>query len=508
MYLKSIIPLIIGFSLSSIAFAQGKKPNIVLILADDLGYGELGCYGQLKIKTPHIDKLATEGMRFTAHYTGAPVCAPARCVLMTGQHLAHAEIRGNRDSGNGKKFPGQWPLTSDALTIVEVLRDAGYVTGGFGKWGLGPSDSTGSPMKQGFDRFYGYNCQRNAHSFYPPFLDSDETEVTINKNPIPGHIRKKQGLISADDYRAENYASDFVLDEAVKFIDKNKDKPFFLYLPFLEPHVSMQPPKVWVDFYPKEWDDVKLGGKGVYRGQCGYLPHDRPRAAYAAMISDLDEHVGTIMARLEHHGLTEKTIVIFTSDNGTTHKGRDPKFHIGGCDAEFFNSTAGLKGYKGSCYEGGIRIPCVVKWPGKIQPGTVSSEPTYFPDWFPTLLTIGSAEVADDAKLKLDGIDMTEIFYGKAAPKRHELMIWDFHNYGGIIAIRDGKWKALRTGLLKKKVKSAWELYDLEADKEEKNNLAGQHPEIVERLEKAWLETRTIEPDFAIPMVDGKKEIN
>jgi len=486
------------------ATGQVKKPNIVFILADDLGYGELGCYGQEKIKTPHIDKLAKEGLKFTQHYTGAPVCAPARCVLMTGKHLAHAEIRGNRDSGNGRVYPGQWPITADALTIAEVLKKEGYATGAFGKWGLGPSNTTGSPIKQGFDRFYGYNCQRNAHSFYPPFLDSNEKEVRINKYPIPGHDQKPTGEVKADDYRAERYSSDLVLAESIKFIDKNKDKPFFLYLPFLEPHVAMQPPKEWVDFYPKEWDDPKAGGKGVYRGQCGYLPHDRPRAAYAAMISDLDEHVGTVMARLKKHGLDENTIVIFTSDNGTTHGGRDPKFHIGGCDAEFFNSTAGLKGYKGSCYEGGIRIPCVVKWPGKVKPGTVTTEPTYFPDWFPTLATIAGSGV--DRK-GLDGIDMTGLMQGKAAPKRHELMIWDFHNYGGIIAIRDGKWKALRRGLLRKKGPSAWELYDIEADKEEKNNLAAKHQDIVKRLEKAWLETRTVEPDFKVPRVDGKKAL-
>ena len=272
----------------------------------------------------------------------------------------------------------------------------------------------------------------------------------------------------------------------------------------MEPHVAMQPPQEWIDRYPKEWDDETKGGKGVYRGQCGYLPHDRPRAAYAAMISDLDEHVGTVMARLKKHGLEKNTIVIFTSDNGTTHGGRDPKFHIGGCDAEFFNSTAGLKGYKGSCYEGGIRIPCVVKWPGKIKPGTVTNAATYFPDWFPTLAQVAEAPVP--ANISLDGVSMTSVFQGGKLPKRHELMIWDFHNYGGIIAIRDGKWKALRKGLLRKKP-GAWELYDIDKDAAEENNLADKHPEIIQRLEKFWLETRTVEPDFKIPFVDGKKEL-
>lgn len=500
--LTSVLGLL-STGLSLIA-AEPSKPNIVFILADDLGYGELGCYGQEKIKTPHIDQLAKEGIKFTQHYTGAPVCAPARCVLMTGKHLGHAEIRGNRPSGNGRRFPGQWPITAEALTIAEVLKNEGYATGAFGKWGLGPSDSSGSPNKQGFDRFYGYNCQRNAHSFYPPFLDSDEEEVTVNKTPIRGHMKKANGPVNADDYRAENYSSDLVLAEALKFIDKNKDKPFFLYLPFLEPHVSMQPPQEWVDRYPKEWDDETLGGKGVYRGQCGYLPHDRPRAAYAAMISDLDEHVGAVMEQLEKYGLSKNTIVIFTSDNGTTHQGGDPRFHIGGCDADFFNSTQDLRGYKGSCYEGGIRIPCVVKWPGEVEAGSVTEVPTYFPDWFPTLAGMAGAELPE---IELDGIDMRGLLQGQAAPKRHELMVWDFHNYGGIVAIRDGKWKAVRRGLLTKKM-TPWELYNIEADRSESNDLAAQHPETVKRLEQTWLETRTVEPDFAVPRVDGRSTVD
>ena len=470
-----------------------KKLNIVFILADDLGYGEVGCYGQKKIRTPNIDRLASEGIRFSQHYTGAPVCAPARCVLLTGQHLAHAEIRGNRDSGNGRIYPGQWPITDEIITIAEVLKQAGYSTGAFGKWGLGPSRSTGSPIKQGFDRYYGYNCQRNAHSYYPPFLDSNEREVLINKYPIFGHDRKPEGEVKADDYRASAYAPDLILSESLKFVDKNKDKPFFLYLPFVEPHVSMQPPQEWIDRYPKEWDEEH----GAYRGQNGYLPHPRPRAAYAAMISDLDEHVGTVLARIEKHGLTDDTIVVFTSDNGPTHGGRDPNFHIGGAACKFFNSTGGLRGYKGSCYEGGIRVPCVVKWPGKIKPGTTTDFPSYFPDWFPTLCEVAHATLPDQ---QLDGIDLTAVLQGKSV-ERKEPMIWDFHNYGGIVAIRDGKWKALRRNLLRKNV-GAWELYDLEADRNETTDLASKHPEIVKQLEARYVATRTPEPDFPVPIYD------
>jgi arylsulfatase A len=477
--------------------ADGSRPNIVFILADDLGYGELGCYGQQKIRTPNIDRLAASGVRFTQHYTGAPVCAPARCVLMTGKHLAHAEIRGNRDSGNGRVFPGQWPITPEAFTIAEALKANGYATGAFGKWGLGPSNSTGSPMKQGFDRFYGYNCQRNAHSYYPFFLDSDEKEVPINSGLIYGHQQKPEGEVSAGDYRLKNYAPDMILGEALKFIDQHKSEPFFLYLPFVEPHVSIQAPQDWIDKYPAEWD----AEKGAYRGQNGYLPHPRPRAAYAAMISDLDEHVGEVLDRLEKHGLTENTLVIFTSDNGTTHPGRDPQFHIGGADPEFFHSAAGLRGWKGSVYEGGIRVPCIAKWPGKIAPGTESAKPSYFPDWFPTLCRAAKVTLTPETEAILDGIDLLPVAMGKPGVTRSAPLIWEFAEYGGQIAIRDGKWKAVRQAIKSKKP-GAWELYDLSIDPGESKDLAAAHREIVERLAVAHLQTRTPEPDFPQPLFD------
>lgn len=474
-----------------------EQPNIVFILADDLGYGELGCYGQQKIRTPNIDRLAAEGMKFTQHYTGAPVCAPARCTLLTGQNLAHAEVRGNKDSGNGRIFPGQWPLTDGVVTIAESLKQAGYVTGAFGKWGLGPSNTSGSPMKQGFDRYFGYNCQRNAHSFFPTFLDSNEREQRINKGLIYGHQQKPTGEVVADDYRLANYAPDVILVEALNFVDQNKKKPFFLYLPFVEPHVSMHPPQEWIDRYPEEWDVEK----GAYRGQNGYLPHPRPRAAYAAMISDLDEHVGSVMAKLSEHGLSDNTIVVFTSDNGTTHGGRDPKFHIGGVDAQFFNSTAGLKGWKGSVDEGGIRIPCVVKWPGQVAAGSVTDVPSYFPDWFPTLAAIAGADLPTGQHL--DGANLVDVLKGQPNVVRDNLMIWDFHGYGGLLAIRDGKWKAVRRDLLKKNP-SDWELYNLDIDREEANDVSAAHPEIVKRLEAGYLDTRTAEPDFPLPLYDGQ----
>ncbi|MGK0186515.1 MAG: arylsulfatase A [Verrucomicrobiales bacterium] len=495
--LRFLIVFIAPISLTT-ATAQSPdvaRPNIVFILADDLGYGEVGCYGQEKIKTPHIDRLAAQGVRFTQHYTGAPVCAPARCVLMTGRHLAHAEIRGNRDSGNGRMFPGQWPITPEAFTIAEALKAEGYATGAFGKWGLGPSNTTGSPIKQGFDRFYGYNCQRNAHSYYPLFLDSDEKEVRINQGLIYGHQQKPEGVVSADDYRLANYAPDLILNEALKFIDKNHKQPFFLYLPFVEPHVSIQSPQEWIDRYPAEWDNEK----GPYRGQNGYVPHPRPRAAYAAMISDLDEHVGKVLDRLQSHGLTDNTLVVFTSDNGTTHPGSDPNFHIGGADAAFFNSSAGLRGWKGSVYEGGIRIPCVMKWPGKIKPGTETTIPSYFPDWFPTLCAAGNVSLPKNNNL--DGINLLPAVIDTKQVTRSEPMIWEFAGYRGQLAVRDGKWKAVRQGV-RSKSPQPWQLFDLEKDPGETTDLASAHPAIVDRLAAAHQNTRIPEPDFALPLYD------
>ena len=468
------------------------KPNIVFILADDLGYGELGSYGQKKIKTPNIDQLAKEGIRFTHHYTGAPVCAPARCVLMTGLHLGHAEIRNNGDSKNGRKFPGQWPITDQALTIAETLQAAGYKTGGFGKWGLGPTDSSGSPIKQGFDRFYGYNCQRNAHSFYPPFLDDDEGIEVINKKPIPGHKRQPEGEIKAENYRAETYAPDRILEEALEFIDDHKNEPFFLYLPFVEPHVSMQPPQSNIDQYPIEWDQEK----GAYRGQNGYLPHPRPRAGYAAMISDLDDHVGAILARLKKHQVDQNTLVIFTSDNGTTHPGGDPKFHIGGVDAEFFNSTGELRGWKGSVNEGGIRIPAIVRWPSQIQPGSLTHAPSYFPDWFPTICS--AAQITPPQHL--DGTDLTAALLGKEF-KRTKPMLWEFHGYRGQLALIDYPWKIILQNA-KTKNPGKWQLYNIENDPSESKDLANQKPNILEKMVQSFINDRSPNERNKLPLLD------
>jgi arylsulfatase A-like enzyme len=452
-----------------------ERPNVVFILADDLGWGELGCYGQQKIPTPHLDRLAAQGTRFTRHYTGAPVCAPARCVLMTGRHSGHAEVRGNLPARVA--FPefteGQYPLSEQALTLAQVFQRAGYATGAMGKWGLGPVGSTGDPNRKGFDLFFGYNCQAVAHSFYPPHLWRNAERIPINANPIPGHQRQPEGEVRLEDWIGETYAPRLMIAEAVKFLEANQSRPFFLYLPFIEPHVAMHPPRESIERFPPEWDTL------VYRGQCGYLPHPRPRAGYAAMISDLDSYVGRVLETLERTGVADRTLVIFTSDNGTTHpRPPDPHFHIGGVDAAFFNSTAGLRGYKGSLYEGGIRVPMIVRLPGHVAAGAVSDAPSYFADWFPTLCAAAGLETPAG----LDGENLWPVITGGPVAKSRKPMVWVFPEYGGQVAVRIGDLKVIRQGLKTKKP-GDWEVYDLSQDHAEEHDLADSRGDLIQQAE-------------------------
>ncbi len=466
--------------------------NVVFILADDLGWGELGCYGQQKIPTPHLDRLASQGMRFTRHYSGAPVCAPSRCVLLTGRHMGHAEIRGNIQAQ--KSFPqfteGQYPLSARALTVAQVFRKAGYATGAIGKWGLGPVGSTGDPNTQGFDLFFGYNCQALAHSYYPTHLWRNAERISFNDHPVPGHRPQPSGEVRLEAQTAEHYAPTRMVAEAEQFIAAHRKDRFFLYLAFIEPHVAMHPPKASVDRFPTSWDDEP------YRGQNGYLPHPRPRAAYAAMISDLDDHVGRVMQALDSAGLTDRTLVVFTSDNGTTHPaGKNPRFGTGGVDSGFFNSTAGLRGYKGSVYEGGLRVPLIVRLPGRIPAGSVNDRPSYFADWFPTL--------CDAARLKtprgLDGQSLWPQLMGRKNPSQHRPMVWVFPEYGGQVAVRMNDFKAVRQRL-KTPQPGAWELYNLKSDPNEQTDLAGRHPELIAQAEAILRDQVAENPVFPVPI--------
>jgi len=458
---------------AAVSAAGARRPNIVLMVADDLGWAELGSYGQQKIRTPHLDRLASEGRRFTRHYSGAPTCAPSRCVLLTGRHLGHADIRGNRQAtdASGKAIEGQHPIAATTRTLAELLKEQGYATAAFGKWGLGRPDSTGAPDRHGFDLFLGYNCQAVAHSFYPRQLWRNGERVPLNEKPVPGSATQPEGEVRAEDWTGKVHASTPILAEALGFIERNRGRPFFLYLPFTEPHAALQPPPAAVEEYPREWDKVP------YRGQNGYTPHPRPRAAYAAMVSELDRHVGAVRAALEKAGILEDTLIVFTSDNGTTHGGKDPSFGIGGVDAAFFNSTAGLRGRKGSVHEGGLRVPTLARWPRGIKAGTVTAAPSYFADWYPTLC----AATGVKAPAGLDGENLWPTLTGGAAPRERRPMVWIYPEYGGQVAVRMGDLKVMRKDIARPNParRGTWEVYDLAGDPGEERDLAAERPEAV-----------------------------
>ncbi|MCX8157113.1 MAG: arylsulfatase [Verrucomicrobiae bacterium] len=484
------------FAVWGLSAAPAQPPlNIVFMVADDLGYGDVGCYGQKKIPTPHLDRLAAQGMRFTQHYSGAPVCAPARCVLMTGLHLGHAEIRGNQQAK--VRFPeydeGQHPLSAGALTFVQLLQQAGYATGAMGKWGLGPVGSTGDPNRKGFDLFFGYNCQSLAHSYYPAYLWRNAEKVPLNQPSIPGHAKQPEGEVKMEDWLGQYYAPDVMLQEALKFIQTQtrQQRPFFLFLPFIEPHVAIHPPKTWVEKFPREWDTE------VYRGENNYLPHPRPRAGYAAMVAHLDDQVGQVLNALDQAGVTGHTLVIFTSDNGPVMPGRsNSRFYVGGADGAFFESNGGLRGHKGSVYEGGLRVPMIARLPGRIPAGTVNHTPSYFADWFPTLCQAVGLKPPKD----LDGVSLWPVLTGKVKTlKNRPPMVWVFPESGGQVAVRLGKFKLVRQNL-KTKEPGPWEIYDIEADPRETRDLAGQHPGLIRQAEDILKKQALPNPVFPVPI--------
>ncbi len=431
-----------------------RKPNIVLMMADDLGWAELGCYGQKKIQTPNIDALAAAGMRFTQFYAGSPVCAPSRCCLMTGRHGGHAYIRDNGEikDPDPNVFGGQTPLAASEPTIAKTLKAAGYATGCFGKWGLGRAGSEGDPLNQGFDRFYGYNCQRHAHNLYPRYLVSDRENV-----PLPGNTGKGP--------KGQTYAPQCIADEMLKFVRANKDRPFFLYYPTVIPHLALQVPEADLAQYKVKWPETPYTGKA-------YQPHPTPRACYAAMISFMDRQVGRLVALLKELHLADNTVILFTSDNGTTHLGDE-------VDYEFFQSVGSLRGLKGSVYEGGIREPLVTWWPGRIAPGATSDLPGVSYDLAATLAEIAGVEYDKGT----DGVSLLPTLLGQAdRQKKHEFLFWDFGGYGGQIAVRMGRWKGVRKNIRRNK-DAPLEVYDLESDVGESKDLAAERPEIAKQLE-------------------------
>ncbi|MDE0123089.1 MAG: arylsulfatase [Bryobacterales bacterium] len=432
--------------------AVAGKPNIVLVMADDLGYGHLGSYGQDRIRTPHLDRLAAEGMRFTQAYAGSTVCAPSRSVLITGLHGGHTSVRGNL---------GDAHLRDEDVTLAEVLKSAGYATGGYGKWGLGLADSPGHPLRQGFDDFLGYLHQVHAHFFYPFWLtlNHGRMDLPLNRNGGRGQ-----------------YSHDLIFDRALDFIRENRDGPFFCYLPVTIPHVELAVPADSLAEYLGEFPEI---GGGQER-RVGYIVSPNPRATYAAMVSRLDRDIGRLVDLLATLGIAEDTIVIFNSDNGA-----QARFDV---SEEFFDATAGLRGYKGSMYEGGLRVPQIVRWPGHVEPGSETDHLTYFPDMMPTF-----AELAGVEPPSTDGISIVPTILKQGGQRQAEWLYWELISSGNQLrsqAARKGRWKFVRP-----RMDSPVEVYDLQEDEGETTDLAARHSDLVEEFERWVDENRTEPPD-------------
>lgn len=461
---------------------KSSHPNIVLIVADDLGYNELGCYGQKIIRTPNIDSIAAEGVRLTDFYSGNAVCAPSRCCLLTGKHPGHAYVRNNGDPRDlqplaakfGWEFPGQNPIPAGEVTLAEVLKQKNYATGAMGKWGLGHFGTTGDPNLQGFDLFYGFNCQRHAHNHYPKFLWRNRT-----KEQLPGNDRTLHG---------ETYSQDKFVEVALDFVKQHKDQPFFLYLPFAVPHLSIQVPNESVEEYKKTIAEAEYTHRG-------YLKHPFPRAGYAAMITHMDAGVGELLKLLKELKLDDNTLVIFTSDNGPTYD------RLGGSDSDFFESNKPFSGLKGSLREGGIRVPFVARWPKQIPQGTVSDHPAAFWDILPTIAEVTGTTAPKD----IDGVSFAPTLLGKSdQQKPSPFLYWEFAAYGGQQAVRMGKWKGLRENMLKRGNATPFKtaLYDLHADPAESRDVAAEHPDVVKQIETIMREQRTPSQKFGFRVLD------
>lgn len=477
---------------------EPAKPNVIYIIMDDLGYGDLQCYGQKKIETPNIDCLRNAGMLFTQHYTGSPVSAPARCVLLTGLHSGHAQIRGNDElTGRGAvnrhdsmfvhpELEGQFPLKAGTMTLGRMMGQAGYVTGCFGKWGLGYPGSEGEPGKQGFDAFYGYNCQRQAHTYYPPFLWRNNERVYLDNKVLDPHLTPLDK--GADPYAEESYmkytqnvyANDAIFDELLMFVDTHKNHPFFLMWTTPLPHVSLQAPERWVKYYVE-----KFGDERPYDGDKGYMPCRYPHATYAAMVSYFDEQVGLLVDKLKKEGLYENTVIVFTSDNGPTFNG--------GSDSPWFNSGGLFKSERGwgKCFvhEGGIRVPCIVSWPGKIAAGSQTDHISAFQDVMPTL-----ADLAGVESPITDGISFLPTLLGdKAKQKEHAYLYWEYpDDLVGMKAVRWGKWKGIISDI--RKGNTVMSLYNLEDDIQELTDVASMYPEVVTTLYR-FMDESHVEPE-------------
>lgn len=481
--LSGVLPITCILS-SCVTKEEVNKPNIIYILADDLGRSDIGCFGQEKIETPNIDRLAQEGMCFTNHYSGQAVSAPSRCSFFTGLHMGHAYIRGNdecTERGNvwsheamlaDSSLEGQRPVPANTVMIPHKLKEAGYTTACIGKWGLGYPGSVSTPNKMGFDFFYGYNCQRQAHTYYPPFLWRNEHREYLSNHLLEPSTKLDEGADPRDErsyakYVQKQYAPDLMFQEVLAFVERSKDKPFALFWTTPVPHVPLQAPEKWIKHYVE-----KFGDEEPYVGNKGYFPCRYPRATYAAMISYWDEQIGSLVDKLKELGLYENTLIIFTSDNGPTFNG--------GSDSPFFDSAKPFKSEGGwgkcSLREGGIRVPMIACWPNHIQAGTKSDLISAFWDMMPTMCEIAGVECPPT-----DGISMLPTMLGNnSEQQKHLFLYWEYPEAGGQKALRMGDWKAFVKDV--HKGNRNIELYNLSSDPREQNNVAAEHPEIVEQV--------------------------
>ena len=429
------------------------RPNIIYILSDDLAQGDLGCYGQKLIQTPNIDRMAKEGTRFTQAYCGTSVCAPSRTSLMTGLHMGHSPIRANREI----RPEGQMPLPPETITVAQLLKNAGYATACMGKWGMGMFDSSGSPFKKGFDHFFGYNCQRHAHSYFPEYLYKDDKRFDL-----PGNDGKGVG---------KTYAQNLIQENALRWIKSQRDKPFFLFYAITLPHGR------------HEIDDL-----GTYKDK----PWTLQQKSYAAQITRLDKDVGQLLDLLRELKLDEKTVVFLSGDNGSSFP---PNSEMG----KLFNQASnGLRGFKRTLYEGALRQAAIARWPGKVPANRVNDEPWAFWDFLPTAVELASAKLPDG--FKTDGVSLVSFLMGGMVPNR-ECFYWELHEGTPIQAVRFGDWKAVRNA-----PGSKVELYDLKSDPGEKNDLAAQKTDLVLKAEKLMRTSRVDDPNW--PMVARQNQKN
>ncbi len=472
-----------------------SPPHVFIILMDDLGYGELGSYGQKRIETPHLDQLAKEGVRFTQYYSAAPVSAPSRCMMLTGKHSGHAVVRQNNEAAkrgnvwshkamlNNPQLEGQAPMPADTRTLAHLMQDEGYRTALIGKWGLGYPGSVSTPNKMGFDFFYGFNCQRQAHTYYPMFVyRNDKREILDNAPLLTPNDKLDRGADkyderSYDKFQRKEYVNDLFYDELIQLVDQQSThkKPLFVMWATPLPHVSLQAPKEWVDYYQKKFKDEE-----PYLGQRSYLPCRYPRATYAAMVSYFDDQVGRFIATLKEKGMYENSLIIFTSDNGPTFNG--------GSDSPWFESAGPFRSEAGwgkaSLREGGIRVPFLVSWPARIGKGRVSDHISASYDILPTIAEILKTPVPADS----DGLSFFSELTGKKQAK-HEHLYWEYPEGSGARAMRMGKWKGLILNI--NKGNKTMQLFDLDRDEREEHNLAEKHPEIVAEIRKRMHEEHT-----------------